>query len=932
MNRLRQLEKFGQSVWLDNLSRSLIQTGGLKKLIDEDGVKGVTSNPSIFEKSIGHSTDYDGAIADLLKGGTPDAGAIFRALAVKDIQDAADILRGVYDATGGADGFVSMEVSPYIAMDTQATIAEARELWHAVGRDNLMVKVPATKAGIPAIETLIGEGININITLLFAREMYGAVANAYLSGLETLAKSCDLKKIASVASFFVSRIDTLADKDIEEKLKSATGDIARLEALRGKVAIANAKLAYEQYTHLFSGARWDALVAKGARPQRLLWASTSTKNIAYRDVMYVETLIGPDTVNTIPPETLDAFRDHGEAARTLDEGVDDARQVLDDLEREGISLDKITDELVEDGVQKFAEAADKLYGAIAAKREKILGSRLLQMSQSLGNAAADVKTAIADWTHTGKIRALWAKDNTVWTGADENKWLGWLDIVERELAESGALKDFAAQVKTQGFTDIVLLGMGGSSLGAEVFAECFGQQQGAPKLHVLDSTDPGQIRTLERAIKIERTLFIVSSKSGSTLEPNILKDYFRASAKSRQFVAVTDPGSSMEKAAKADDFQHIFYGDPAIGGRYSVLSRFGLAPAAAMGVDVKRLITSAQGMVAACSALTPPENNPGVELGVALGVLATKHGRDKVTIVASKSLSSVGLWLEQLIAESTGKHGKGLIPIDGETLAAPGVYGSDRVFVHVRLKGDPEAAALSALEKSGNPVIRLVLDDLYQLGQLFFLSEMAIAAAGSVIGINPFDQPDVEASKIETKKLTDEYERSGALPSEKLVRSFDGISIFARGANAKALVGADSLADVLLAQLNSTSAGDYVALLAFIERNEKHIAALQSIRTRIRDAKKVATCAEFGPRFLHSTGQAYKGGPNSGAFFTITANAIEDVSVPGRKFSFGIVEQAQALGDFAVLSERGRRCIRLHLDNIETGLEQLCKAFDEALR
>jgi transaldolase/glucose-6-phosphate isomerase len=932
MNRLRQLEKFGQSVWLDNLSRSLIQTGGLKKLIGEDGVKGVTSNPSIFEKSIGHSTDYDGAIADLLKDGAPDAGAIFRALAVKDIQDAADILRGVYDATGGADGFVSMEVSPYIAMDTQATIAEARELWHAVGRDNLMVKVPATKAGIPAIETLIGEGININITLLFAREMYGAVANAYLSGLETLAKTRDLKKIASVASFFVSRIDTLADKDIEEKLKSATGDIARLQALRGKVAIANAKLAYEQYKHLFSGARWDALVAKGARPQRLLWASTSTKNKAYRDVMYVETLIGPDTVNTIPPETLDAFRDHGEVARTLDEAVDEARQTLADLDSEGISLDKITDELVEDGVQKFAEAADKLYGAIAAKREKILGSRLLQTTQSLGSADADVKDAIAEWTRKGKIRAIWAKDKTAWTGADENKWLGWLDIVERELVEADALKDFAAQVKTQGFTDIVLLGMGGSSLGADVFAECFGPQQGAPKLHVLDSTDPDQIRTLERAIKIERTLFIVSSKSGSTLEPNILKDYFRASAKSRQFVAITDPGSSMEKAAKADDFQHIFYGDSAIGGRYSVLSRFGLVPAAAMGVDVKRLLTSAQDMAAACSALTPPENNPGVKLGVALGVLATKHGRDKVTIVASQSLSSVGLWLEQLIAESTGKQGKGLIPIDGETLAESGVYGSDRVFIHVRLKDDAEAGALAALENAGNPVIRLVLNDLYQLGQLFFLSEMAIAVAGSVIGINPFDQPDVEASKVETKKLTDEYEHSGALPTEKPVCRFDGISIFARGVNAKTLAGVDTLADALRAQLNSASAGDYVALLAFIERNEKHIAALQSMRTHIRDAKKVATCAEFGPRFLHSTGQAYKGGPNSGIFFTITAAPIEDVSVPGRKFSFGIVERAQASGDFAVLSERGRRCIRLHLENVETGLKQLSAAFDEALR
>lgn len=931
MNRLRQLEKFGQSVWLDNLSRALLQTGGLKKLIDGDGVKGVTSNPSIFEKAIGHSTDYDSAIEQLPQ--SADAGAIFRSLAVKDIQDAADTLRGVYDATNGADGFVSMEVSPYIAMDTEATIAEARELWHAVGRDNLMVKVPATKAGIPAIAALIGEGININITLLFARDMYEAVANAYLTGLETLARKRDLKKIASVASFFVSRIDSMADSAIEEKLKTATGDSAvRLEHLRGKVAIANAKLAYEQYKRLFSGARWDALAAKGARPQRLLWASTSTKNKAYRDVMYVETLIGPDTVNTIPPETLDAFRDHGEAARTLDSGVDEATKILADLDREGISLDQITDALVEDGVAKFAEAADKLFGAIAAKREKILGTQAVQISQSLGAAQGDVKTELADWTHSGKIRALWARDKTLWTDADENKWLGWLDIAECELGDVRALEEFAARTTSEGFSDVVLLGMGGSSLGAEVFAECFGAQPGAPRLHVLDSTDPDQIHALERKVKLERTLFIVSSKSGSTLEPNILKDYFHARAGRDQFVAITDPGSSLEKAAKTEDFRQIFYGDPAIGGRYSVLSKFGLVPAAAMGIDVKRLLSSAQNMTASCSALTPPENNPGVKLGVALGVLATKHGRDKITITASEALSSVGLWLEQLIAESTGKQGNGLIPIDGETLAPPQVYGSDRVFIHLRLKDEEEIEALAALEKAGHPIIRLVLDDLYQLGQVFFLSEMAIAVAGSVIGINPFDQPDVEASKIETKKLTDEYERNGALSAEEPLRRFDGISVFARGENAKAAKGADSLADLLRAHLKSVTQGDYMALLAFIAHNENHKAALQSIRTRIRDAKQIATCAEFGPRFLHSTGQAYKGGPNSGVFFTITANPVEDIPVPGRKFSFGIVEQMQALGDFSVLSQRGRRCLRIHLDDAQSGLEQLRTAFDEALR
>ena len=470
----------------------------------------------------------------------------------------------------------------------------------------------------------------------------------------------------------------------------------------------------------FPGPRWEKLAARGARPQRLLWASTGTKNKAYSDILYVETLIGPDTVNTMPPETMDAYRDHGKPAATLETNLDDARKALADLEAAGISLDRITDDLVEDGVQQFAKAADKLYAALAKKREKILNGALLRQDFVLGeDAAKAVQDELDAWTAQGNVRRLWAGDASLWTGADEAKWLGWLDIVERERADLARLQNFAESVNRQKLTDVVLLGMGGSSLGADVLGLTFGSKEGWPKLHVLNSTDPDQIRTVQQAIGLATTLFLVSSKSGTTLEPNILKDYFYklvsvergAADAGRQFAAITDPGSEMEKVASQYGFAHLFLGDPAIGGRYSVLSKFGLVAAAAIGLDVERLLVEAERMVTSCHPTAPPAANPGVRLGVTLGALATKCGRDKITIIASPALASVGAWLEQLIAESTGKHGKGLVPVDGEALGDPSVYGKDRVFVHVHLAGsDDRKAQFLALQEQGHPVIRITVE------------------------------------------------------------------------------------------------------------------------------------------------------------------------------------------------------------------------------
>jgi transaldolase/glucose-6-phosphate isomerase len=947
MNPVKALEAHGQSVWLDFLARGFVAKGDLKKLIDSDGVKGVTSNPSIFEKAIASSDEYDAPIGQALKSGDRKVAELFEHLAVEDIQHAADVLRPVYDELGGHDGFVSLEVSPYLALDSKGTIAEAERLWKEVDRDNLMVKVPATPEGLPAIQHLIGQGISVNITLLFSQKVYVQVAEAYLAGLEKyVASGGDPSHVASVASFFVSRIDSAVDKQLDEKIAMANDptEKARLTALKGKVAVANAKMAYQEYKQLFSGPRWDKLKAKGARPQRLLWASTGTKNKDYSDVLYVEELIGNNTVNTVPPATLDAFRDHGKVRDSLEEDIEGAESVLAGLEQSGISLDAITADLVKDGVRQFADAADKLYGAVAHKRATVLGGGIDRQTLSLGSRLSKAVDASGeDWRSSGKIRRLWQKDKSIWTGSDEDKWLGWLTSVAS--ADVADYQDFQHRVKEQHFSDAVVLGMGGSSLGPEVLAETFGKQAGFPKLHVLDSTDPAQVRSLQASINLANTVFIVSSKSGGTTEPNVMKDYFFARVSEtvgaekagHRFLAVTDPGSSLQKVATKQGFARIFYGDPSIGGRYSVLSPFGLVPAATAGIDVARLLELTLAMVRSCGPDVPPHENPGVQLGLAMGA-AGLEGRDKVTILSSKKIADFGAWAEQLIAESTGKDGKGLIPIDGEPLGDVALYGNDRFFIDLRTEGENEAdhdEKLAALEKAGHPVVRIVMKSIDHIGQEFFRFEIATAVAGAILGINPFNQPDVEAAKIKTRELTAAFEKTGSLPQEQPVISTTSADIYTDDRNAGDLrkAGADGdLASWLKAHLARSRTGDYVALLAYIERDHAHIDTMQRMRLAVRDKRHVATCAEFGPRFLHSTGQAYKGGPDSGVFLQITADDALDLAVPGQKATFGVIKAAQARGDFDVLTERGRRAIRVHLKgDLTSGLKMLDEAIQNAL-
>jgi transaldolase/glucose-6-phosphate isomerase len=960
-NPLLEVQKFGQSIWYDNIRRGLITSGELMGMVERDGLLGVTSNPAIFTAAITGSPDYDQPLKALVAQKVGSAVEIYEKLAIEDIQLAADVLYPVYMRTNRVDGYVSFEVSPYLANDTDATVQEARRLHKALGRDNVLIKVPATPAGIPAIRTLIGDGISVNVTLLFSVDAYEKVADAYMTGLEQhLLKGGDLSRVASVASFFISRIDSLIDDKIAGpgQLLDSTRDPVRRDRLKklvGKIAIANAKVAYARYRELYGTERWKALAAKNAMPQRLLWASTSTKNPKYSKTLYVDELIGPETVNTVPAETFAAFRESGKVRPSLienwAENIEQAHETMATLAEVGISMKEVTDTLLADAVKKFSDPFDKLLGSVEKKRQA-LQTGLDSQTYSLGEFADAAQKNLEDWRVNGKVRRLWAGDNSLWSGQDEKDWLGWLHVIDGQREHGEHFAQIVEDVKAAGFKYVLLLGMGGSSLAPEVWKRTFGKVAGFPELHVLDSTVPAQVRAFEKKVDLRQTLFIVSSKSGGTIEPNVFKQFFMEKVKQAlgadqagsRFVAITDPKTKMNDAAKKDRFRHIFFGLGSIGGRFSALSNFGMIPLAVMGVDVAKFLDSTETMVQACASCVPPDLNPGVVLGVIMGRLA-KQGRDKVTVVASPAIASLGAWLEQLMAESTGKahpvtkEGVGLIPIDGERVGRPAAYGQDRLFVYERLASAPSQEqddAVAALEKSGHPVVRINLADTIDLGQEMFRWEIATAVAGSILGINPFNQPDVEDAKVAARSLMAEYAAKGSLPAETPLVKDSVLGLFADPRNADAIAtaagGGKSVEAYVKGHLARIKPGDYLAINAYVEMNDIHDNELQALRHAVRDGKRVATTLGYGPRFLHSTGQLHKGGTNSGVFLQITCDDAEDLPIPGEKFSFGILKQAQALGDFKVLSDRNRRILRVHLGaDVKAGLARLRDIVQRAL-
>ena len=937
-NPLRQLNRAGQSVWFDYIRRWEMVSGHLKHLIDEDGLSGVTSNPSIFEKAIAGSKDYDGVIRKLASEGR-EAAQIFETLAVEDIQMAANLFLPTYNATDARDGYVSIEVSPTLAHDTAGTIEEARRLYGAVNRPNVLVKVPGTVEGLPAIQQLLGEGININITLLFALARYEQVASAYIAALEELAREGKpLKRVASVASFFVSRIDTLVDQQLDAKLREAKTDAERekISALFGKAAIANAKLAYQRFKEIFAGPRFQALAQKGARVQRMLWASTSTKNPKYRDILYAEELIGPDTVDTMPASTLDGFRDHGKVRATIEEGLAESRQVMAQLAEVGIDFAAVTRKLEEQGVEAFARDYQKLLNSIAEKRAQVLVSGPKPSVVPEASSLREAVDATLDRLEEQKFpQQLWDRDPSLWKNDPAHQTvirnaLGWLRVSHAMLGHLEGLLSFVQEVRSAGFTQAVVLGMGGSSLCPDVCRATFGTARGFLQLHVLDSTVPGSVAQIEKSVDLAHTLFLVSSKSGGTVEPNSFFKYFyervralKGERAGENFVAITDPGTSLEKLASEKKFRRVFPGVPDIGGRYSALSNFGIVPAALAGVDVQTLLERAERMVHACGACVPARENPGMVLGATLAE-AARRGRDKITFLISREIETFADWVEQLIAESTGKEDKGLLPVVGEALGEPGVYGKDRVFVHLKLESEAEGGveqALNALEAAGHPVIRISLHDKLDLGQEFFRWEVATATAGALLNIDPFDQPNVQESKDNTNRLLQQFRSQGKFIEEAPALEADGIQLYCNPQIRASLEGAqaaqgresDSPEGFLAAFLKHHREGDYVALLAYLEPTAESGAPLDSIRTRLRDATHLATTLGYGPRYLHSTGQLHKGGANSGLFIQITADDAQDLPIPGEPYSFSILKQAQALGDLRSLESKQLRVIRLHL-------------------
>ncbi|TVR75598.1 MAG: bifunctional transaldolase/phosoglucose isomerase [Sphaerobacteraceae bacterium] len=908
-NPLRQLADVGQSFWLDNLSRELISSGELQGLIDNDGLRGITSNPTIFEKAFSSGDSYDSDIAELASE-DHSVEQVFELLAIEDIRNAADKLRPLYDETGGADGFVSLELPPSLAYDTNGSISEAKRLFGAVDRPNVMIKVPGTAEGIPAIETLLTDGVNVNITLLFSLDGYINVAEAYLRAMKKRVETNrPLNTVASVASFFVSRVDSEVDSRLQAIIESGSDPDARAraEALSGKVAIANARIAYQEFRKRFTdNPEFAELQQQGAQIQRPLWASTSTKNPDYPDTLYIEALIGPHTVETMAPASVDAFRDHGTVRVTIEDDVEAARQTLDELSALGIDYQDMTRSLQEKGVELFAESYDQLLAGLSGKMRKLQGpganlswSNMESCEEPIGEALGKLESQQATTKLLAGDPSLWSDDPQVQKTITNR--LGWVHAHKLMLNKRDEFEQLSADIKQAGFTRAVLLGMGGSSLAPEVLHDSLGSRDGFPSLRVLDTTNPDTIARVRNEEALGETLFIVSSKSGSTIETATLMSYFwqemvaevGAEQAGKHFIAITDPGSALEDQARQFGFRGCYLNPADIGGRYSAISYFGLIPAAIIGLDVAELLKHV------------PNDDADLRLGATIGALA-RQGRDKLTFVLPESISGLADWLEQLIAESTGKEGTGIVPISKENASTAASYGSDRVFVGVQLMNDPDESIetfLRSVEQQGHPTIRIAMPDVSYLAAEFYRWEVATAFAGAVLDINPFDEPNVQEAKDLTNQLLDQYREQGSLPIPSATQASDAVSV----------AGGDpaALRDPFTWFLNQIRLGDYLAILAYTDTRPEIQERLNEIRRLMRDRLGVATTLGYGPRYLHSIGQLYKGGPPMGAFLQIVTLSDHAIEIPDRDYPFDVLFAAQALGDFQAMQERARPVLRL---------------------
>ncbi|MGH8273345.1 MAG: bifunctional transaldolase/phosoglucose isomerase [Gammaproteobacteria bacterium] len=868
MNPLKKLHELGESIWMDNIRRGMLASGQLKRYIEDFSLTGLTSNPTIFEHAIGGGEDYDEGIRRHLDDKNPDPEAIFFELAIEDLQQAADLFRPFYDKTEGRDGFVSLELAPGLADDTEGSIAQARDLSGRAKRPNLFIKVPGTEAGAKTIEQLIYEGIPVNVTLLFSPDQYKRAADAYLKGIERRIEEGKDPKVPSVASLFISRWDKASVDKLPDKLKN-------------KLGIAISLQTYRAWNEVYASERWKKLEAKGARPQRLLWASTGTKDPSLPDDYYVRNLTAPETINTMPEATLFAVKKDGKAGEPIPTDGGDADDTIKAINEAGVDTDKLAKDLQEEGKKKFDDSYNKLLAQIEKKLAELRESSG-EDRERLGKIEAGVSRQITEIADNHIVERIWQHDHTVWSDKPDEitNRLGWLTSPQEMMDEVSRLNDFVSAVRKDGITHVLWSGMGGSSLFPHVMRETFADADGLEMI-VLDSSNPVTVKQAADSLPLDKTLFVFASKSGGTLETRCHLDYFWSLTDDpSHYAVVTDKGSELGKIAQERGFRQIFFNNPNLGGRYSALSHFGMVAAALVGVDVEELLARAGQMITTCMPDTPAEKHPGVRLGAAIAY-AAKHGRDKLTLVLPPEIASFGMWLEQLIAESTGKQGVGILPVAGEPIGAPEVYGDDRFFVCIG-----EHTDLGQLEGHGHPVIRLPFVDRYSIGAECFRWEFAIAVAGHVLGINAFDQPNVEAAKKAASKVLDE-----------------GVP------NLPATAAKEALGAV--------KPGDYLAIQGYVATDSEHFATLERIRVKLRDKLEVATTVGLGPRYLHSTGQLHKGGYPNGVFLQIVGDTEPDLEIPGRSYSFGQLFEAQAAGDYQALQDHDRRVFRVELNDLQ---------------
>ena len=916
MKPIQRVHELGQSLWLDYIRRDLIESGELEQRIKRGEIRGVTSNPTIFEKAIAGSDLYTASIRFLAQAGWK-ADNIFDALSIEDVRAATEVFLPLYEETNGRDGFVSIEVNPRLADNTSRTLSEVRRLWGVVNRPNVMIKIPATKAGIPAIERAIAEGINVNVTLIFSLDRYSDVMEAYLCGLETrLEQGSSLDHVASVASFFVSRVDTAVDALLEEVVRKDGLSVERADALLGKAAIASAKLAYAQFNAAFSGPRFDILAQHGARLQRPLWASTSTKNPAYPDTYYVDNLIGPNTVNTLPPHTLEAFREHGAADLTLEQGLSVARAQLDALEAVNISIEAVTHQLEHEGVTKFAQSYTSLLRTIRSR------SRVLR--KELGPLLTDVELTLEELEREEVGRRLWQGDPSLWAqksavAGEIRERLGWLNLPQEARTQMEELVRFAAEVRNEGLTSVVLLGMGGSSLTADVLRRTLAPNEGL-NFSILDSTNPDAVRHITHRAPIYKTLFIAASKSGTTVETMALLDYqwTRANRQNGEkvgghFVAITDPGTPLEELARERGFRRIFYSPPEVGGNYSALSIYSLLPATLMGIEVGSLLLGGERMAKACGPKIEPVRNPGLFLGA---ILAASHrqGRNKLTFVADPGLEPLAEWIGQLIATSSGKEEKGLLPVIGEPPGPARVYGDDRLLVYLRGEGDLDSR-MRGWVRNHQPVVVLETSRSAKgFGSAFFQWEVATAVACHLIGVNAFDQPDVYRAKDRTANLLKTYRKRHSLPPLTTLWQGQGMTIL--GKVGASLHLEDQPIEIALAHLlGQARRSEALSFLIYLPQDTTVVKKMARVRRAIRDRLGRATTMGFGPRYLHSAGQIHKGGPDQAVYFIVTAEPRKDIEMREAGMTFGVLDSALAVGDHQALQALGRRVYSIHLES-----------------